>query len=89
MLMTADFHQRYGDGSIRSAMKLTLDPHAPADQWEAEHPEWAPDPTANACYTIGYLTATIGSLLNVLGYPEHGPNVDQHSWLPELDEGDE
>lgn len=89
-MMTVEFHQRHGRSSIARTIELLRDVHAPAHQYATEHPQFAPNTEADLCYTIGYLTATIGSLLDVLGYPGHGPNLNQLSWLPELDdEGDE
>lgn len=87
--MTVEFHQRHGGSSIVRTIELLRDVHAPAREYLAEHPQFAPNVEADLCYTIGYLTATIGSLLDVLGFPEHGPNLNQHSWLPEVDEEDQ
>ena len=80
MNLTVGFHQKYSQGAIRRAVELLGDVHAPARSWADEH-GYAPNQDAQQCFTVGYLTATVGSLLDALGLPEHGPNVDQHSWL--------
>ena len=91
-MMTADFHQRYSGSTVPSAMRFLADPHAGAREF------WAGDPDrlreGDYPFTCGAALATIGSLLDVMGCPEHGPNVDQRSWLldddeAEGDEGDE
>ncbi len=85
--MTAEFHQRYSQPAITRAIALTADVYEPSREWAAEHgrPEWANDPH----YTIGALLGTVQGLLDALGYPEHGPNIVQHSWLPEPDDADD
>lgn len=87
MPQTADFYMRYSDSTAHRAMQILADPHKPAREWAIEH-GFAPNPDHEAHFTIGTLTATLGSLLDALGYPEQGPSVNQYSWLPD-DDGQE
>lgn len=81
-MMTVEYHQRYAQAHIADAIKLIADVDAPRRQCLAERPDWT---DLSVHYTIGYLTQTVAGLLDALGYPEHGPNVDQHAWLPFID----
>jgi hypothetical protein len=89
MNLTAEFHERHRDRATRDAIEFLADPYALARQYAVEHPEFAANPDADRAFTYGVALATIGGLLDVLGYPEHGPNVGQRSWLPEADDDDE
>lgn|GEM_PF-5345321 len=86
-MMTVDFHQRCSSGTIQRVIALLADVKAPARAYADEQPDWTLDSTAEMCFTIGYLSSTVGSLLDALGFPEHGPNVNQWSWLPDDDNG--
>jgi len=90
LLLTVDFHQRYSDvaGRVDAAIVTVADVYAPARKW-AEESSFPVDDEAERCFTIGYLTATIRGLLDALGAPEQGPNIDQRSWLPDDDDDDE
>lgn len=79
-LFTVDFHQQHGAGVIEQAIELTADPLAPANRWANEQ-SWTADDNDKRCFMVGYMTVTIGNLLDALGFPQQGPNVDQVSWL--------
>lgn len=86
-MITADYGLRYAHGNARAAIVLLADVHAPAREWAAEH-GYPPDIDADRCFTLGYLRGTIEGLLDALGYPEHGPSLNQVSWLVEDDDDD-
>lgn len=69
---------------IAAAIKLLADVYAPARQADAEkeRPIYATDAAAAAHFTVGYLTGTVGQLLDELGYPETGPDFGPSSRLP-------
>lgn len=86
---TAEYHQRFHVfGTATRAMEILADPHAPAREWEREN-GWGSDRAARNAFTIGTLTATIGGLLDVLGFPVQGPAVGQRSWLDPPDDEDD
>lgn len=88
MKMTADFHRRYSAGAAARAMLILRDPHAPGREYCAEQ-GCDFDRAADYAFTVGTLVATVGSLLDAMGYPEHGPDVDQRSWLPDPEDDDD
>ena len=50
-------------------------------------PGCAGDRDAAAHFTVGYLTGTVETLLDLLlGYPEHGPQLGATPWPTEDDE---
>lgn len=85
MTQTAEWYQRSSDGTVRRAIEVLGDVHAPARAWAVQYGR-EPNVEADVFFTVGYLTGTIRGLLDALGFPEQGPNVDQHSWLPNDDE---
>lgn len=85
---TAEYYQSHADRTAAMTIELLADVREPARQYAFEHPQFAPDRIADDCFTIGYLTATIESLLDAMGYPKQGPKIDQRSWLPDPDDDD-
>ena len=88
LLLTADFHQRCSASKVDAAIAIVADVHAPARKW-AEESSFPVNDEAERCFTIGYLTGTIQGLLDALGAPKQGPNINQCSWLPDEDDDDE
>lgn len=86
-LFTVDFHQRYAAG-VEQAIELMADPLGPANAWAREQSSPI-DAIDKRWFTVGYMTGVIGYLLDALGFPEQGPNVNQMSWLSIADESDE
>lgn len=85
LLLTADFYQSFSTDTVDAAINTIADVYAPARKW-AEESSFPVDDEAERCFTIGYLTGTIRGLLNALGAPEQGPNINQRSWLPDDDD---
>ena len=77
MTLSHEFHQRGVHRTALDAIAFTIDPHQPARQWNADHPN---HPAIGDSFTIGYATATIKGLLDVLGYCDHGPNRFDCEW---------
>jgi hypothetical protein len=71
---------------VVATLKLVDDPWGPARTYSAEHPEFRASWEADAAYTVGYLSSTVGALLDLLGYPRQGPVRNQRSWLLEEEE---
>lgn len=84
-MMTAELHQSLAQSTIDRAITLLADVMAPAREWAAEHGY----SDGHKDFTIGFLTGTVGHLLDALGFPEHGPNEGQWSWLPEPDDDED
>lgn len=67
------------DPRITRAIALLQDVYAPS----RTSPGCQGDRDAMAHFTVGYLTGTVEQLLDLLGHPEHGPQLGATPWLPE------
>lgn len=76
MTLSADFHARVLPKVAQRAIEFLADPRAEARAYAAEHSS----PDSEYPYALGCALGTIGSLLDSLGYGDHGPDRFDCEW---------
>ncbi len=71
MIDKVGFHERCKDDTVRRGIAFLLDPLADAREHCADN---------QYPFALGSAKSQIGSLLDALGYPQHGPDLFDVEW---------